>query len=93
MNPKLEVAIDDGKLSRKYNEIYYNIRALGFASLIHPGNTVNVNLVKESYANRQPKASLDVVYEVCVRALLLVAFVPTVFLQLDSPLVLPKNKF
>ncbi|OIT02946.1 hypothetical protein A4A49_22426 [Nicotiana attenuata] len=62
-----EVAIDDGKSARKYSEIYNNIRALGFDSLFRPGDAVNVTLVKEFYANWQPEASLDAVYEVQVR--------------------------
>lgn len=61
MNLEPEVAIDDGKLSRKY------IRELGLECLFCPDDVVNVNLVKEFYSNRQPEASLDVVYEVRVR--------------------------
>ncbi|OIT21836.1 hypothetical protein A4A49_52968 [Nicotiana attenuata] len=61
-----EVAIGDGKLARKYSEIYNNIRALGFDSKFHLGDAVNVTLVKEFYANWQPEASLDAVYEVQV---------------------------
>lgn len=51
VNPNPEVAIDDGKLSQKYSVIYNNIWSLGFESLFHPGDAVNVNLVKEFYAN------------------------------------------
>ncbi|XP_070032498.1 uncharacterized protein [Nicotiana tomentosiformis] len=64
VNPEPKVAIDDRKLARKYNEIYNNIRALGFDCLFRPGDAVNMNLVKEFYSNWQPEASLDAVYEV-----------------------------
>lgn len=67
MNPEPEVAIDDGKLSRKYNEIYNNIQALGFESLFCSDDAVNVNLVKAFYANWKHKDSLDDVYEVQIR--------------------------
>ncbi|OIT36741.1 hypothetical protein A4A49_58491 [Nicotiana attenuata] len=67
VNPDPEVAIDNGKLARKYGDIYNNIRALGFDSIFRPGDAVNVNLVKEFYANWQPEAILDAVYEVQVR--------------------------
>ncbi|OIT03467.1 hypothetical protein A4A49_08849 [Nicotiana attenuata] len=67
VNPNPEVAIDDRKLARIYGDIYNNIRALGFDSIFRPGDAVNVNLVKEFYANWQPEASLDAVYEVQVR--------------------------
>lgn len=66
MNPDPEVEIDDGKLYRKYSLIYNNIRDLGFESLFRSGDAVNVNLVKELYANWQLEASLDVVYQVQV---------------------------
>nr|XP_009589370.1 uncharacterized protein LOC104086745 [Nicotiana tomentosiformis] len=67
VNSDPEVAIDDRKLSRKYSGIYNNIRALGFESLFHLGDTVNVNLVKEFYANGKTESCLDAVYEVQVR--------------------------
>lgn len=67
LNPDPEVGMDDGKLSQKYSRIYNNIRALGFESLFHLGDAVNVNLVKEFYDNWLPEASLDVVYEVQVQ--------------------------
>lgn len=51
MKPDPGVAINDGKLSWKYYVIYQNIRALGFESLFHPSDVVNMNLVKEFYAN------------------------------------------
>lgn len=51
VNLETEVAIDDGNLSRKYSGIYNNIRALGFESLFHPGDALNVNLLKEFYVN------------------------------------------
>lgn len=51
VNPDPEVGIDDGKLGWKYSMIYKNIRALGFESLFHPSDALNVNLVKEIYAN------------------------------------------
>nr|XP_016437197.1 PREDICTED: uncharacterized protein LOC107763244 [Nicotiana tabacum] len=63
VSPDQEVGIDDGNLSRKYSGIYSNIRFLGIESLFHPSELLNVNMVKEFYANWQPKASLDVVYE------------------------------
>ncbi|OIT06740.1 hypothetical protein A4A49_61406 [Nicotiana attenuata] len=66
VNSEPKVAIDGGKLARKYSEIY-NIRALGFDSLFRSGDAVNMNLVKECYANWQPEASLDAVYEERVR--------------------------
>ncbi|OIT39260.1 hypothetical protein A4A49_03587 [Nicotiana attenuata] len=65
--PEPEVAIDDGKLARKYSKIYNNIRALGFDSLFRPGDEMNVTLDKEFYANWQLEASLDAVYEVQAR--------------------------
>ncbi|OIT38334.1 hypothetical protein A4A49_07973 [Nicotiana attenuata] len=67
VSPDPEVGIDDGKLSRKYSGIYNNIKFLGFESLFHPDELVNVNTVKEFYANWQPEASLDAVNEVEVR--------------------------
>ncbi|OIT02331.1 hypothetical protein A4A49_21590 [Nicotiana attenuata] len=66
VSPDPEVGLDDGKLARKYSGIYNNIRYLGFESLFRPGESVNVNLVKEFYANRQYEASLDAVYDVQV---------------------------
>ncbi|OIT21334.1 hypothetical protein A4A49_34672 [Nicotiana attenuata] len=65
--PDPEVGIEYGKLVRKYSVIYNNIRYLGFESLFRPGESVNVNIVKEFYANWQLEASLDAVYEVKVR--------------------------
>ncbi|OIT40580.1 hypothetical protein A4A49_00652 [Nicotiana attenuata] len=63
VSPDLEVGIDDGKLVRKYSGIYNNIRYLGFETLFRPGESVNVNMVKEFYANWQPEASLNAVPE------------------------------
>ncbi|OIT00409.1 hypothetical protein A4A49_01320 [Nicotiana attenuata] len=62
-----EFGIDDGKLARKYSGIYNNIRYLGFESLFRLGESVNVNIAKELYANWQPEATLGGVYEVEVR--------------------------
>jgi len=51
VSPDPEVCIDNGKLARKYSEIYNNIRYLCFESLFHPGESMNVNMVNELCAN------------------------------------------
>lgn len=63
----LKVCIHDGKLARKYSRIYNKIKYLGFESLFCLGESVNVNMVKEFYANWKLEANSDAVYEVEVR--------------------------
>ncbi|XP_070008507.1 uncharacterized protein [Nicotiana sylvestris] len=65
--PTPEVTIDEAKLARKYNAIYNNIRALDFEGLFRQGDSVNINLVKEFYANWQPGGDLGASYQVRVR--------------------------
>lgn len=65
--PEPQVGIDDRKLARKYSLIYQNIQAMSFESVFRSGDTVNMNMVKEFYANSQPEGNLDVVYKVEIR--------------------------